>query len=64
MMLLFNYLLVIMYSTIVTTSTSAEVLTRTFVVSLKEMSRVIQDQKQVIEDQKRMIESFNKSQGK
>ena len=63
MMLPFRYLLVMLYSTFVA-KTSAEVLTRTFVISLKEMSRVIQDQKQVIEDQKKMIESFNKFQGK
>ena len=63
-MLPFRYLLVILYSTFLTTTTSAEVFTRTFVVSLKEMSRVIQDQKQVIEDQKKMIESFNTFQGK
>ena len=34
----------------------AEILTQSFVVRLKEMEQLIQDQKQVIEDQKHVIE--------
>ena len=38
--------------------TLAEVLTQSFVIRLKEMEQLIQDQKQVNEDQKQVIESL------
>ena len=38
--------------------TVAEVLTQSFVIRLKEMEQLIQDQKQVNEDQKQVIESL------
>ena len=47
----------LVYSTI-TTPILAEVLTQSFIIRLKEMEQLIQDQKQVNEVQKEVIESL------
>ena len=49
----------ILLFSIIICPTVAEVLTQSFVVRLKEMEQLIQDQKQVIDDQKQVIESLN-----
>ena len=51
------YPAILLVSTIIC-PTVAEVLTQSFVIRLKEMDQLIQDQKQVIEDQKQVIESL------
>ena len=43
---------------VITSPILAEVLTQSFVIRLKEMEQLIQDQKKVIEDQKQVIESL------
>ena len=51
------YPIILLFSVIVC-PTVAEVLTQSFVVRLKEMEQLIQDQKRVNEDQKQVIESL------
>ena len=49
------YPTILLFSTIIC-PTVAEILTQSFVIRLKEMEQLIQDQKQANEDQKQVIE--------